>query len=257
MKIKLASLILLVLSLSLIAQNLTAQVIKKSENRSQIINVTEEQLFNAYKQDRVKFAGWLSRFGGGGNCASVALIKAAIGTFGINGVFKDVRIDETAKIVYVTRRDDEVIELTFDRLEFAKKYFYIASIKQDDISQKIADYSRFCFAVMSRAKQLDLGYNRKRFYRAVDNLNKGEPTIEIHKLLGLEKEQISDLSYDNLGKYKNIVLWNSPHAVYSSSGNYDEFFRGTETGIEPLSRLGDFHCRGENDCPILGAYTLK
>lgn len=225
-------------------------------SNAQIKNVTEEQLYKAFKQDIVEFEGYLSMIGGGGNCASIALIKSAIGTFGINGVFKDVKIDSLNEIVHVTRRDNKIIDLTFDRLEHGKDHFYIKP-NSDEISKQISDYAAFCFAVMGRAKQLELGYDKKYFYRAIDNLNKGEPTESINKLLGLQKEQIVDLSFDNLRKYKNIVLYNAPHAVYSSSGNYDEFFRGTITGIEPLDKLSFFHCKNEKSCPILGAYTLK
>ena len=225
-------------------------------SNAQVKTVTEEQLFKAFKQDIVKFQGYLSMIGGGGNCASIALIKSAIGTFGINGVFKEVRIDSLKEIVYVTRRDNKVIDLSFERLQNGKDYFFITS-NTDNLSKQISDYGAFCFAVMCRAKQLDMGYDKTYFYRGVDNLNKGEAAESIYTLLGLQKEQITDLSYDNLKKYKNVVLYNAPHAVYSSSGNYDEFFMGTITGIEPLNRLSYFHCKNENSCPILGAYTLK
>ena len=107
---------------------------------------------------------------------------------------------------------------------------------------------------MVRSKQLQMGNDFKYWFKASNKLNKGQYGGDIYKLLGLEKDNIDDLSIDNLKKFKNLVVWNSPHAVYSSSGNYDEFFRGTATGIEPLNRLGDFHCA---TCPILGAYTLK
>jgi len=225
-------------------------------SNAQVNLVTEEQVFKAFKQDIVKFQGYLSMVGGGGNCASIALIKSAIGTFGINGIFKELKIDSLNEMVYVTRRDNKVIDLTFERLENGKEHFFITP-NTDELSIQISDYGRFCFAVMCRAKQLDLGYDKKYFYRGVDNLNKGEPTENIYTLLGLQKENISDLSLDNLSKYKNIVLYNAPHAVYSSSGHYDEFFMGTITGIEPLNRLSYFHCKNENSCPILGAYTLK
>jgi hypothetical protein len=223
---------------------------------AQIIQVSEEQMFKAFKQDIVKFEGYLSMVGGGGNCASIALIKSAIGTFGINGVFKSVKVDSTNEMVYITRRDDKVIELTFDRLENAKEHFFITP-NTDEISKKISDYGAFCFAVMCRAKQLNMGNDKKYFYRAIDNLNKGEAAETIYQLLGLQKQNISDLNVDNLKKYKNLVLYIAPHAVYSSSGNYDEFFSGTITGIEPLNRIGYFHCKSENSCSILGAYLLR
>ena len=219
--------------------------------------ITENDLFNAYKQDLVKFQGTLSKLGGGGNCASIALIKSAIGTFGINGVFKDVKSDSTTKTVTVVLRNDDVVSLSFDRLSNGKKYFAIKNIGNEKIHKDIAEYSRFCFAIMCRRQQLKMGYDKSHFYRAVDRLNKGYSASEIYELLGLRKKEINDLTHENLSKFKNIVLYNSPHAVYSSYGNYDEFFRGTVSGIEPLARLNYFHCKTQNGCPIQGAYVLE
>jgi hypothetical protein len=226
-------------------------------SNSQVIQVTDQQLFNAFKQDIVKFQGTLSRFGGGGNCASIALIKASIGTFGINGVFKNVTFDSANSILHVTLRNDDIVDLTFDRFNNGKEYLSIQKIGDDDMSKQIADYARFCFAVMCRREQLLLGYNRNHFYRGVDKLNKGQSAGEIYTLLGLKNEPIENLSFDNLNNYKNLVVYNGPHAVYSSSGYYDEFFSGTITGIEPLSKLNSFHCKTETGRPILGAYILK
>lgn len=235
---------------------LTTFIQAQNVSNGEVIKVTENELFNTFKQDLVHFQGWLSKFGGGGNCASIALIKSSIGTFGINGVFKEVKVDSINEIIYVTRRDDKVIDLNFDRLENGKDHFFITS-KKDEKSILISEYAKFCFAVMCRAKQLNMGYDKKYFYRGVDKLNKGQATIDIYKLLGLKKKTIEDLSIENISKFKNVVLWNSPHAVYSSSGNYDEFFRGTKTGIEPLKKLGKFHCKKGSKCPITGAYILQ
>src|SRR4249919_1300138 len=88
--------------------------------KAQVIQVTDEQLFNAFKQDIVSFESKWKRFGGGGNCASIALIKAAIGTFGINGVFKNVSVDSVNKLVHVRLKNDKNVDLTFDRLTDGK-----------------------------------------------------------------------------------------------------------------------------------------
>jgi hypothetical protein len=224
--------------------------------KAQVIQVTDQQLFNTFKQDIVEFEGFWDKFGGGGNCASIALIKSAIGTFGINGVFKNLTVDSVRKIVRVTLRNNEVIDLTFDRLEDGKNHFSITKIGQDIISKQIADYSRLCFAVMCRKEQLLLGYDSKYFYRGVDKLNKGQDASEIYKLLGLTNLVVQDLSIENLKKYKNLLIYNNIHAVYSSLGYYDEFFNGTITGIEPLSDLNKFHCKND-DCEITGAYILN
>lgn len=239
----------------------TLLLLTKISASSQITQVTEQQLFGAFKQDFVKFQGIIQKLKpGGGNCASIALIKAAIGTFGVNGVFKNVSIDSANRIVNVTLQDNSLVDLNFDRLKNGKEYFFIEKIGTDETSKMIADYARFCFAVMCRKKQMIKGYNK--YGKAVDKLNKGQDASEIYKLLGLKKEQIEDFSIDNLKNYRNVVTYNVPHAVYSSSGNYDEFFKDNSAGgqyisIQPLDKLSTIHCRSGSTCSITGAYILK
>ena len=240
---------------------LTILVFTAFFSNAQIIPVTDQQLFGAFKQDFVKFQGTIQRLKpGGGNCASIALIKAAIGTFGINGVFKNISIDSANQLVNITLQDNTVVDLNFDRLKNGKDYFFIEKIGVDELSKQIADYGRFCFAVMCRKKQMIMGY--RKYGKAVDKLNKGQDASEIYNLLGLKKEQITDFSIDNLKNYKNVVTYNSPHAVYSSAGNYDEFFKDNSAGgqyisIQPLSKLSTIHCKSGSTCAIIGAYILK
>jgi hypothetical protein len=241
---------------------LAALLMVGSAAQAQVKQVSDADLFKAFKQDAVVFEGVRNKFGGGGNCASIALIKAAIGTFGINGVFKSVSTDAAKKTVTVTRRDGKVLVLTFDRRDDGKAHFFVQpyATPQDALSQQISEYAAFCFAVMCRAKQLEMGYDADHFYLGVDKLNKGQAAADVYALLGLQKVVIADLSTDNLSKFKHVVLYNSPHAVYSSGGQYDEAFRGQDNTIplsEPLSSLSRIHCRSRSTCPILGAYTLR
>ncbi len=222
--------------------------------RKDVVQVTPDELFAAFKQDRVKFAGLWTRLGGGGNCASIALIKAAIGTFGLYGVFQEVTIDPHAEEVTVIRRDGKSVVLSFERLDFGMEHFFI-EVDSHPNAEETSQYSAFCFAVMCRSKQLMRGDDTKYFYRAVDDLNKGEATSEIYKLLGVNKIDISPLTSTSLSNEKHLVLWNAPHAVYSSNGKYDEASSDSQTGIEPLHMLEKFHCK-TNQCPILGAYRL-
>lgn len=224
---------------------------------AQTKTISDAQLFNAFHQVNVKFEAYRYMTPGGGNCASIALIKAAIGTFGLYGVFKSVEIDSVNRNVYVTLRNDKKIDLSFDRLEHGKNHFYVdKDIRNDDLNE-IREYAKFCFAVMCRVKQINSKI--KKYYVATDNINKGEITNNIYLLLGLDKKEIKDFNFANLTNFKNIVVYNSCHAVYSSQGNYDEAFNfpgANGTHIEKLEDLQKLHCKG-SVCPIEGAYQLQ
>jgi hypothetical protein len=66
-------------------------------------------------------------------------------------------------------------------------------------------------------------------------------------------------SYDILKNKKNLVLWNSAHAVYYSEGFYDEAF-DKNTPIEKIENLKAHHCSVggfvKNGCKPRGAYEL-
>jgi hypothetical protein len=72
---------------------------------SQSINDTT--LFNSFTQGYVDVP---TR--GGGNCASIALIKAAIGTYGLDHVFKYL-VDSSKKIFAVVLNTWESIRINF------------------------------------------------------------------------------------------------------------------------------------------------
>jgi hypothetical protein len=219
-------------------------------------NFTFEQIANSFKQGRVELP-LLRRIGGGGNCASIALIKASIGSFGFSGVFKSIIIDEQKSRFLIDLIDDDetTYNLSFRDYEYASKKSAFELNSEDEISKNIFEFSNFCYAVMAEIKRRTFRRN-KRYKRAITDLNKGESTKYIYELLGLEKEKIEDISINNLKLHKHIVVWNPPHAIYSSEGFYDEFFSGYND-IEPLEELKNIHGgKTEKDNPI-GAYRLK
>ncbi|GAA3623285.1 hypothetical protein [Flavivirga jejuensis] len=225
------------------------------ENRNNE-SFTFEQIANAFKQGRVELP-LLRKIGGGGNCASIALIKAAIGSFGFSGIFRSINVDTQKNRFLINLIDEEekIYKLSFINFKLAKSKSAFELNNEDDTSKNILEFSNFCYAVMAEIKRRT--YRRRRRYkRAITDLNKGESTRYIYELLGLEKEKIEDVSIENLGSLNHLVVWNPPHAVYSSEGFYDEFFSG-HNDIEPLGKLKDIHGGGTTKDDPKGAYKLK
>lgn len=217
---------------------------------------TFEQIANAFKQGRVDLP-LFRRIGGGGNCASIALIKAAIGNFGFSGIFNSIIVDYSNERFLIDLIDDEekTYSLSYNNFRYASKKSSFELNNSDDISKEILEFSNFCYAVMAEIKRGT--YRRRRKYkRAITDLNKGELTKYIYELLGLEMQIINDISLDNLSTKKHIVVWNPPHAVYTSEGKYDEFFNG-HNDIEPLKELKNIHGGGTDKDNPSGAYILK
>ena len=215
-----------------------------------------EQIANAFKQGRVELP-ILRRIGGGGNCASIALIKSSIGNFGFSGIFKSIIIDKQKNRFLIDLIDDDetTYNLSFENFKYASKKSSYELNNTDEISKDIFEFSNFCFAVMSEIKRRTYRRNRK-YGRAVNDLNKGESTKYIYELLGLEKKEIENVSIENLRTYKHIVVWNPSHAIYSNEGFYDEFFNGY-SDIEQLEELKNIHGGGKEKDNPTGAYVLK
>jgi len=221
---------------------------------------TKEKICNSFKQGRVDLP-LLMRIGGGGNCASVALIKAAIGTFGFDNIFKSIVIDNQNKRYLIDLKDDDsmVYSLSFNDYEYGATKSAFEPYESDEISKDIFEFAKFCFAVLAEVKRCDYRVN-KRYARAINDLNKGEETKYIHEYLGLNADTVKDISIKNLSSLKNLVAWNGPHAVYSSEGVYDEFFEEHNkeklAPIQPLSMLKIIHGNGTSKDDPIGAYKL-
>jgi len=218
-------------------------------------NYSFDQIANAFKQGRVKLP-LLRRMGGGGNCASIALIKSAIGSLGFSGIFQSVIIDTNKKRFLIDLIDDEerTYSLSFRNYKYAKRKSSFELNRNDETSLEIFEFSNFCYAVIAEIKRTNYRRNR-RYKRAITDLNKGEATKYIYGNLGVDKQKIGDVSIENLGSYKHIVVWNSKHAVYASEGMYDEFFNG-HNDTEPLEKLKEIHGNGTNKHNPKGAYGI-
>ncbi|MDI5950385.1 hypothetical protein QLS91_11550 [Flavobacterium sp. LB2P84] len=87
---------------------------------------------------------------GANNCVSIALIKAAIETFGLNNVFKVFRNGENYE---VELRNNDTIIFTEQNLENSIRIGSFQPSKDETPSKKelyeeIKEYAQLCFAVM-------------------------------------------------------------------------------------------------------------
>lgn len=103
-------------------------------------------LFSAFKQGIVK-----TQEKKAGNCASVAIIKAAIGTYGTGKVFQQ-HLRENG--IAVILRDGTLLSLTLAELEMASaaSAFLPGDTAQKELKE-IFNYAQLCFAVLVKRYQ--------------------------------------------------------------------------------------------------------
>lgn len=204
-------------------------------------------IFNAFKQGYVKE---------GGNCSSIAVIKAAIGTFGIGKVFQEDRASRTNdNFTYILKNGDKV---TLNHREIQEATERAKFIQKDSTLEAIAIkcFADTCYAVMCK-HLMTIDTSIKTYSAAITRLNSGYKTAEIGTVLGIKLVRIETTCQCNLSDYENIIIYNIKHAAYASRGEYDE--SGAKTGKKLTKNLRwqrmGFKC-GFFFCGIRGAFRI-
>ncbi|HEU4552476.1 MAG TPA: hypothetical protein VFS25_06570 [Chitinophaga sp.] len=179
-------------------------------------------LFNAFKQGNVN---------GGGNCASIALIKACIGTFGVGNVFT-YRQNNVDSLITVTLRNDTTFTVTYAQIREATRQNGFVSKSALPEARRIRAYADTCFAVMVKMNQRL--WNYPTYEKALSRLLNGYNTPSVNRLLGVTFRNIGAA---NLGAGQHLVTYNAYHAVYSSDGYYDE--TRSAAGYAPNDRFNN------------------
>jgi hypothetical protein len=206
----------------------------------------ENPLFNTFKQGNTKNEG---------NSATVALIKAAIGNFGINNVFRYVYTDNAGKRYNVRLRNEKRITLTFAELDQAKSLAAFKERAADPLSGEIKKYAVFCFAVM--AKKLQDQYPHYSYAAAIADLNDGYELAGAASLLGLQLKKLVSCAISDLSQYNHIIVRNNYHIAYAHTGFYDEC--NTQAGMASLNAFRDNHAAGScsfKKCNINEAFRV-
>lgn len=162
---------------------------------------------------------------GANNCASIALIKASIETFGLNNVFN---IESSEESYIVKLRNGDTITFTEQNLQRSIEIGSFQPSKDNspsrqNIYEKIRKYAQLCYAVMVAQYNAKNGLND--FDTSLLQLSNGANARFISQYLGLEN-YCSNVFKGN-SQYQNLIAWQHlpwlKHVVYMSQNNYDYY----------------------------------
>ncbi|MBS2033804.1 hypothetical protein JST97_02400 [bacterium] len=146
-----------------------------------------------------------------GNCASVAVIKAALDKYD-GKVFQSV--SKTANGYDVTQQDGKKVSISKDELKTAAKF---ADFKGKPNEAK--SLAVLCFATIAkRGSQEGMG----SFDQALKKLDSGFDPKKAAQLLGLGNK-IKEIDPKTAASQDGAVAWNNVHAVYEDNGKTDSY----------------------------------
>jgi hypothetical protein len=183
---------------------------------------TPDALITAFKQ------------GAQNNCAATAVIKAALGTFGMentNGVFKtDVTNDSGSHDIVM--RDGSKVSVTAEQIQQAKKLALWASAPNHAIDDPILQRASVLYAAMAKhavdLNSIDPFTDAKDYARSLQRISDpGRDSDGQVQLLGLACKQIalSDVSHP---VYIHSNNW---HAAFATLADYDQ--EGERLPLDP------------------------
>ncbi|MDQ7826267.1 MAG: hypothetical protein RDV48_25925 [Candidatus Eremiobacteraeota bacterium] len=165
-----------------------------------------------------------------GNCASIAVIKAAMDKYG-TGVFQDVQ--KTADGGYnVKLRDGRDVQLTAQEYQTAQQMAGFEGKGGDE-----QQFATLCYGVMAKGALAENNEGCKDYMGACKSLNDGEWPNDTARYMGLQNDMMP-LDPQNLGGQDGVVGWNTKHAIYMDnqggnlmSDHYGEAYNydGTDT----------------------------
>ena len=173
------------------------------------------------------------------NCASVAVLKAAIIRHGLRNVF--IVSDYRNGKMTITFRNKKTVRLSLREIsEINKKNgLLFRHYRQADKKRLLAElrlYVEFCFAAMVKT-MVKYGFNGDPYTidEAIRELRKkGINSDYSWRLLGLPKPaKIHDLEPSHLSalqKKKAVVLYNDYHAVVLAAGWWDDYGSAVRLG---------------------------
>lgn len=173
-----------------------------------------------------------------GNCASIATIKAAICTFGIDQVFES---EITGLGFNIKLKNGETLVVTQKEYdEAAKSAKFILKKEKDndgrgiDFNQRVYEYSILCYAVIAKMRLIH-DEEIQSYEEALSVMSTGAYTPTVYLYLGL-KGYMREYSWWTHGKdIHSGISWRSGHAVFLSKGYVD--INGTKVKLGSLIRL--------------------
>lgn len=150
-----------------------------------------------------------------GNCASTAVIKAAIDTWGTD-VFRSV--EKLPRGGYaVEMKDGARVQLSREELEAAATGAHYQGNEPGTRA-----FANLCYAAMAKRAQM-LGHEGSDTYaEALRSLANGERTSEVPRYLGLA-DKVKNIDVDRIKDHDGVVAWGNGHAVFVDERNGAHF----------------------------------
>lgn len=150
-----------------------------------------------------------------GNCASTAVIKAAMDTYGVD-VFSSV--EKLPRGGYaVEMQDGTRIELNRAELEAAATG---AHFEGNEAGTRA--FANLAYAAMAKRAQM-LGHEGAQTYaEALRSLANGEQTKQVPRYLGLS-DKVKYIDVDQIQDHDGVVAWGNGHAVFVDEKNGAHF----------------------------------
>ena len=193
-----------------------------------------------------------------GNCATIALVKAAVAQFKtLKNIFKEFK--QNGDSFYLKFNDDIEATISKQEIDIVKQYSGIANISNSvyyDSSMIV--YTAICKRVLVAKNTLhrSRGYNNPdcivSFRDAVDYISSGYPTATVCELLGLK---FKVLGVADIVSESALIINDSAHAAYCSNGIQDilgKEFSITENRMKNPRRSFLWSSNGK----ITGVYKL-
>jgi hypothetical protein len=181
--------------------------------------------------------------GAANNCASIAVIKASIATFGMdltNGIFKEDQVSLEDGLHHITLRSGEVLTISTAQINQAKDYSKFEMVAGAAPESQIVDRAYLLYAVMAQ-RAATLGTQPGSIFSEAsssyeDGLRllslEGRDADLLPALFGLKTVDVPTTSTDQIA----YIQTNYYHAAFAVQGMYDE--HGTPT---PTVRLDSLH----------------
>jgi len=194
--------------------------------------VPADSLFKAYRQDTAN------------NCASIALIKANLNVFGLDGLYSQRKLsDSTTEFIL---KDKRKITLSKRETELARSHFRVdtSNAKSPYLHQVIA-ISQICYAIMAKTFSDEFPQlSRKSFEKDLDYITQTSFDVRFGtNLLGTGGYTMTLNRYASISGKKGVVVWSPHHTVFANNttcdmpGNSSLFKKWTKSYIRFWGRM--------------------
>jgi hypothetical protein len=170
--------------------------------------------------------------GGTGNCVSIAIIKASIEIFGLDGVFESTWNDQNCDVIM---RDGFELTFTIEEHEIATNASKFELLE----NKEVFDFANLAFTAMVKRAQMEDndGNENMSFLEAIDSLNKGELYLEGPHWLGV-RQHMRSIGRRYIWQYRGVIGASSKHCFFASKRFEDNYGR-----IDRLGRLERRFCK--------------